>query len=145
MIRGMRQRLIGLAVLAVTFIAGGVAGAAVRELTADDPPAVQRVRSDDDRDNDRNRRRFPYEYLEVTPEQRTQLEAVFEHNREAMSAVWSEYKPRYEAVVDSTRAAVNRVLTPEQRQKFEEYRDRKNQNRRESSERSDGDRDGAKP
>lgn len=123
--RTNRQRLIGLTVLLVTFLAGGFAGAAIREVTADPPPA--REDRQDARDSERrgNDRRFPFDHLGIEGEQRAQIEALFERNHEATSAVWQEYKPRFDAIVDSTRAELNRMLTPEQREKFAEYRKRR--------------------
>ena len=136
--RTNKQRLVGLSVLAVTFLGGGLAGAAIREVTADPPSASegrQEGRDSERRDNDR---RFPFEYLEIEGEQRARIEALFERNHEATSAVWHEYKPRFDAIVDSTRAELNRMLTPEQREKFSEYRKRRREQRSERPDSSRG-------
>lgn len=129
-----RQRLIGLAVLVVTFLAGGFAGAAIRVVTADPPPARQDRDGDRD-DDDRRERRFPYEYLGIAGEQRAEIEDVFERYHQAQQEVWQEVKPRFDAIVDSTRAEVNRLLTPEQRDRFSEYRKRRRE--RQSSEQAE--------
>ncbi len=133
-----RQRWVGLVVLALTFVAGGIAGYAIRQVTAVEKPTATRD-SGENRDNDRRSRRFPYELLNVGPEQRAQIEAVFERRRAEMAAVWGEYEPRMDAIVDSTRAEVDQLLTPEQRQAYEEYRKKRREQR--SSERGDNDRD----
>ncbi|HEX6323492.1 MAG TPA: hypothetical protein VFZ36_07190 [Vicinamibacterales bacterium] len=135
--RTNRQRLIGLAVLVVTFLAGGVAGAAIREVTADPTPARE-ARSDGRDSERRGERRFPFEYLGIEGEQRAQIEALFDRNQAATSAVWQEYKPRFDAIVDSTRAELNRLLTPEQREKFTEYRKRRRERQSESSDSTRG-------
>lgn len=137
--RTNKQRLVGLVVLVVTFLAGGFAGAAVREVTADPAPARQAGEEGRDGDSRRdNDRRFPFEHLGIEGEQRAEIEALFERNQEAQSAVWHEYKPRFEAIVDSTRAELNRLLTPEQREKFSEYRKRRREQRSEHADSSRG-------
>lgn len=131
MIGRTKQRWVGIAVLAVTFLAGGVAGMAVRELTADPAPRADRAGTEARRDdgNSSNRRRFPYEVLGIEGEQRAQIEAVFERRRTEMSALWHDYQPRMDAVVDSTRAEVHRLLTPEQQEKYDEYRKQRREQR----------------
>lgn len=137
--RTNKQRLVGLIVLVVTFLAGGFTGAAVRELTADPAPVRQDQADGRDGDSRRdNERRFPFDYLGIEGEQRAEIEALFERNQEAQSAVWHEYKPRFEEIVDSTRAELNRMLTPEQREKFSDYRKRRHEQR---SEHPDSSRD----
>jgi Spy/CpxP family protein refolding chaperone len=133
--RSGKQRWIGLAVLAVTFLAGGIAGAAVREVMADDPPQQQRS---GEREGGR-RRGFPYDALSVTAEQRPVIEAVLERRRLEMDSVWREYEPRMDAIVDSTRTEINQVLTAEQQQKFEELRAKRRQMNKEHDSEKDGD------
>lgn len=135
-----KQRWLGITVLVVTFLAGGVVGAAVRELTAEAGPVVaadRTARSDDDDRERRERRRFPYAVLGVEGEQRARIEAALEQGRDNMAALWNEYEPRMKAVVDSTRATVDSLLTPEQRQKYAEYRERRRQRQQQHDERSD--------
>jgi Spy/CpxP family protein refolding chaperone len=133
--RSGKQRWIGLAVLAVTFLAGGIAGAAVREVTADDPPPQQHS---GDREGGR-RHGFPYDALGVTAEQRPEIEAILERGRQEMDAVWREYKPVMDAIVDSTRAEVNQVLTADQKQKYESMRAKRRQMNRERDDEKIGD------
>jgi Spy/CpxP family protein refolding chaperone len=141
MIGHSRQRWVGVAVLAATFLAGGIAGAAVRASTANPTPAVNAQRGEDQQRDENNRRRFPYEHLGIEGEQRAQLEALFERRRDELSALWHEYEPRMDAVVDSTRAEMHRLLTPEQIQAYDEYRKQRKQ--RQDSARSGSDRDNA--
>lgn len=142
MIAGAKQRWVGVAVLAVTFLAGGVAGMAVRELIADPAPRVDTQSGNDDRRTDNNRRsRFPYDLLGIEGEQRAQLEALFERRRDEMSALWHEYEPRMDAVVDSARAEMNRLLTPEQKAAYDEYRKERRRQQNEGDEQSGNERD----
>ena len=124
----LKQRWVGVVVLVMTFLAGGVAGAAMRQVVAEREPVRAQQGRDDGR-GDRHRK-FPYEQLGVTGEQRTRIEAVFERHRAQMDALWKEYEPRFDQVVDSTRAGINSVLTVEQREKFEEYRARRREENR---------------
>ena len=133
--RSGKQRWIGLAVLVVTFLAGGTAGFAVREVTADDPPPQPHS---GDRESGR-RRGFPYEALSVTAQQRPVIESVLERRKQEMDKVWREYEPRMDAIVDSTRTEINQVLTSEQRQKFEELRAKRRQMNKERDGEKDGD------
>jgi len=133
--RSGKQRWIGLGVLAMTFLAGGIAGAAIREVTADDPPPQQHG---GDRESGR-RRGFPYEALGVTAEQRPVIESVLERRRQEMDSVWRETEPIMDAIVDSTRAEINQVLTAEQKQKFEEIRAKRRQMNKERAGEKDAD------
>jgi Spy/CpxP family protein refolding chaperone len=137
----VKQRWVGVVVLVLTFMAGGIAGAAMRSVVAEREPE----RADQTRDGDRQdrHRKFPYELLGVSDEQRTQIEAVFEQHRAQMDALWREYQPRFDQVVDSTRAGVNAVLTVEQRQKFEELRARRREMNKEQERRQQDEGNGS--
>jgi Spy/CpxP family protein refolding chaperone len=140
---GAKQRWLGITVLVTTFLAGGVAGAAVRQVTASSEAAKVKATaaSDDDDRNRRERRRFPYDELGVGEEQRAQIEAALEQGRDNMAALWHEYEPRMDSVVDSTRARIDALLTPEQRQKYADYRQRRRQHQRDQESRPDSGRE----
>lgn len=109
-----RMRVLGVALLAATFIAGALAGAAVdRVLSADEPERVER-----DRDGDRGRS-YIIEQVEMSEEQRSTIELILEERSERMRAVWREVEPRMDAVTDSARMEIMEVLTPEQRAEYE--------------------------
>jgi Spy/CpxP family protein refolding chaperone len=65
----------------------------------------------------RPERRGPdlFERLNLTPEQKTQVDAIMERRRVEMDAFWKEHGPTLRAIYDSTRAEIRTVLTPEQR------------------------------
>lgn len=57
--------------------------------------------------------------LGVTPEQRALIDPILVETRERMSAVYDRFRPEWQTVVDSARARIEAVLTPQQ---VEQYR-----------------------
>ncbi len=109
--RGTRVRAVGLGVLAVTFVVGLLAGAAI--MRAFDA-------GDDRRDQDDDRRRgYVFEQLDLTDEQRARIDSVLEVRHAQVDAFWDSAGPRLREIVDSTRAGIKDVLTPEQRDEYE--------------------------
>ncbi len=128
--RGTRVRAVGLGVLAVAFVMGvavGVAG--TRVLGADDGDRDRR------RDDDGRRGGYVFEKLDLTETQRAQIDSVLEVRRMQVEAFWDTAGPRMREIVDSTRAGIEDVLTPEQRDEYErllkEARDRRRDDDRE--------------
>lgn len=133
-----RSRWIGLAVLIATFIVGTLAGAAtVRVVSAREPMRVEA-----DADSTTHAHAW-LDQLDLTPQQRQQAEAVLERRRAQMDAFWKEHRPELHAIVDSARAEIRALLTPEQRAKEDSLR----AERKRESERRDHDRrgDGGRP
>lgn len=121
-----RTRLLGAGLLAGVFVAGGLAGAAlnqVRDVSADSAQPAEHAR---DERPDRPCR-VPFGYLNLTTEQRTRIDGVFERRRQQLDAFWKDNGPRYEMIVDSTRAEFRTVLTPEQLAEYERRRDEQHQ------------------
>jgi Spy/CpxP family protein refolding chaperone len=107
-----RTRLVGFALIAVTFLVGALAGAAFeRVLSADairrDVPAAE------------DRRGHLIDQVDLRPEQRAAIDAILERRSERMKAAWSEISPRMEAITDSARVEIMTVLTAEQRADYE--------------------------
>jgi Spy/CpxP family protein refolding chaperone len=126
-----RMRLLGFALIAVTFLVGGMAGAAFdRVLTTDakgEAPAEGRAHVIDQ--------------VAMTPEQRAAIDAILERRSERMQTAWAEISPRLEAITDSARAEIMAVLTPEQRAEYErrlEERIRERERKRAEEEARDG-------
>jgi Spy/CpxP family protein refolding chaperone len=71
----------------------------------------------------RARQRFASE-LGLTPAQETQVDSIMARGMSIRRALEDSMRPRVRAQLDSTRAQIERVLTPEQRQKFESWRAR---------------------
>jgi hypothetical protein len=106
-----RMRLLGFVLIAVTFLVGGMAGAAVdRVLTAD---TVRRAAPADEG------RGHVIDQVPMTAEQRATIDGILERRSERMKAAWSEISPRLEAITDSARMEIMTVLTPEQRADYE--------------------------
>jgi hypothetical protein len=107
-----RTRLIGFALIVVTFLVGGLAGAAFdRVLTAES------VRRDVPRADER--RGHIIDEVEMRPDQRAAIDVILERRSERMKAAWSEISPRLEAITDSARMEIMAILTPEQRAEYE--------------------------
>jgi Spy/CpxP family protein refolding chaperone len=107
-----RTRLVGFALIAVTFLVGGLAGAAFdRVLTAES------VRRDAPRGEER--RGHIIDQVDMHSEQRAAIDVILERRSERMKAAWSEISPRLEAITDSARLEIMAVLTPEQRAEYE--------------------------
>jgi Spy/CpxP family protein refolding chaperone len=56
--------------------------------------------------------------LDLTAEQRAQIEKILRARTERMDRVWGDIGPRVRKEMDATNAEIERVLTPEQREKF---------------------------
>jgi Spy/CpxP family protein refolding chaperone len=115
-----RTRLAAAAVLVATFGLGGLAGAVLGRAGLDaprdhpaglcggglgqggQPPLLQ--------------------HLDLTPQQRPQLEAVVARWHPQMQALWQEFQPRITAVMDSARAEMDQILTAPQRARRDSLR-----------------------
>jgi Spy/CpxP family protein refolding chaperone len=102
-------------------MAGAVAGVALQQTVfADEPPPPQQTR---DRDGDERRpRRDPYEGLNLSPEQRADIDSIIGDGRSQVEAFWREHGPVLEAIRDSTRGRIDRIFTPEQRAELDRRR-----------------------
>src|SRR5690606_6057184 len=119
-----KTRLLGAGLLVGVFVAGGLAGAAMNQVRGATGADAAVADSADGRDERQDRPcRMPFAYLNLTPEQRTRVDAVFERRREQLDAFWKDNGPRYEMIVDSTRAEFRSVLTPEQLAEYDRRRD----------------------
>lgn len=111
-----RTRLVGFGVLVATFLVGALAGAAVERVVS---AAEAEPRRAGERDDDRHRRSYVIDRIEMAPEQRATIDAILERRSERMRAVWQEVEPRLDAITDSARAEIMETLTPEQRAEYE--------------------------
>jgi Spy/CpxP family protein refolding chaperone len=123
-----RTRLTGMALLAVTFVVGALAGTAFgRVLKAGEPapgsPAAAECRGE----------RGPhhiFDELDLTPEQRTRIDEIMARGRVRTDSLWKTEGTRIRAAVDSTRAEIRAVLTPAQRTEYDALREKRDQERR---------------
>lgn len=102
-----RARIISVLVLLMTFLVGGLAGAAtMRVVASDGPPRHERGPRGPER---------MFERLQLTPEQQVQARAILEQGRVEMEAFWKAHGPTMRAITDTTRARLRAIMTPEQR------------------------------
>lgn len=115
-----RTRLTGMALLIVTFAAGMLAGTAFnRVLEAREPQAA--ARSDCARGG-----RGPHSILgelDLSPEQRARVDSIMARRRQRTDSLWQADGQRIRAAVDSARAEIRSVLTPEQAAEYERLRE----------------------
>lgn len=116
MVTARRARLTGLLVLAIMFMVGALTGAATMRVAEGDRSGP--------RESAESRERRPdlFERLELTPEQKAQVDAIMERRREELESFWTEHGPLLRAITDSARAEMRAVLTPEQRTIEEQFR-----------------------
>lgn len=135
--KSARTRLFTVAVLIAVLGAGIVLGMAMRP---NGPAAVADTASAAQATDSAGRRHRPPIYMQLnpTPEQKEKLDSLLQQNREAMRALTKEfheefdprydslrqeyeekYGPRYDSLIASTRAAIRKVLTPEQVEKYD--------------------------
>ena len=60
--------------------------------------------------------------LDLTDAQEKQIRTILERRHQRMNAQWEAMRPRMDAEIQQTNAEIERVLTPEQREKFKELR-----------------------
>jgi Spy/CpxP family protein refolding chaperone len=115
MVTAKRARLTGLMVVAVMFAVGALTGAATMRVAATDRTEVKET------ERKREPRPSLWETLELTPVQREQVDAIMERRRGEVESFWNEHGPQLRAVMDSARADVRELLTPEQRELEEKF------------------------
>lgn len=130
-----RMRALAVASLLVTFLAGGLVGAAVERARGG-----ERWSERPGAGIERGPRRGPPpifeaggpldERLGLTPAQRDTIRRIVERDRARADSLLREMRPRLRARFDSTTAAVEAVLTPEQRDEFRRFREEQRERRR---------------
>ncbi|MBR9990334.1 MAG: hypothetical protein KFH98_11295 [Gemmatimonadetes bacterium] len=113
MVTAKRARMMGVLVLAIMFSVGALTGAATMRVTTAEETRTQQGET---------RRPDLFETLELTGEQRTQVDAIMERRRDEVDAFWKEHGPELRAIMDSVRAEIRTVLTPEQQALEEAFR-----------------------
>jgi Spy/CpxP family protein refolding chaperone len=135
MVTPRRARITGLIMLAIMFAVGALAGAAtMRVVDAEEAPKLKRIQPTPQPPNLLDR-------LELTSEQKPQIEAILERRRAEMEEFWDTHRPTLRAITDSARAEMRAVLTPEQRELETQFMEE----RRKHAEKRDRDRRGRHP
>ena len=68
--------------------------------------------------------------LDMTAEQKTQVSAILEAQRDAIRSLDAEMRPRFQEIRRSIRGEIRKILTPEQQEKFEEMERKMERKRR---------------
>ena len=120
MIGSVKGKLLVLGVFVLGIGIGGI-GTYEYQTRIREPIEVQNNnRGQRERRAQRDVRRF-HDYLELTEEQRVQVNALLEENRERFRALQDKTRPEFEALQDETRGRIRALLTLEQQQKYDEY------------------------
>jgi len=116
-----QARLLGIALLAATFVIGGLAGAAAVRLSSsrETTAAAQHAEERSPRERDHG---SVLDQLDLTPEQCERIQAVLERRRRQTEAFWDEHGPALRAIVDSAHAEIRALLTPDQRAEYDRLR-----------------------
>jgi Spy/CpxP family protein refolding chaperone len=130
-----RMRIAGMALLAVTFAVGMLAGTAFgRVLTAREPDAAAAAAECE-------QKRGPhhiFDELDLTPGQRTRIDGIMARRRERTDSLWQTDGTRIRAAVDSTRAEIRAVLTPDQAAEYDRLREERDEKKRREREAAGG-------
>jgi Spy/CpxP family protein refolding chaperone len=105
--------------VALIFLAGGVTGAGVRSMWKQPRHPSPPVRNGEDFANHIFNRMK--ERLQLTPEQIARIEPVFRKGIEDVRAIQDRSVKEVEAAVKRNHKELSNLLTPEQRQKLEEW------------------------
>ncbi|MEA2338418.1 MAG: motif family protein [Thermoanaerobaculia bacterium] len=68
--------------------------------------------------------------LQLTPQQKTQVQQIIEKHRAKIDAMMSNVRPQVRAELDATNKEIETILTPEQKTKFADLRMRVGNRRR---------------
>lgn len=121
-----RTRLTGMALLIITFAAGMLAGTAFNRVLSAREPAGQAAR---ECEYDRGPHSI-FDQLDLTPVQRARVDSIMARRRERTDRLWQQDGQRIRAAVDSARAEIRTVLTPQQAAEYDRLREQHEQERK---------------
>jgi hypothetical protein len=67
--------------------------------------------------------------LHLNPQQKTEIQQIIENHRKRIDGLWTSVRPQVRQELDAANAEIEKVLTPEQREKFSKMRMRTLQHR----------------
>lgn len=119
-----RIRLKGLALLALAFVAGGMAGAAVEHLRTSEPETFGPITRPGGPTPPMQRGPGSivppvFDRLDLTERQRGEIRRILEESRPTTDSLLAEVMPRLRSITDSVRREIRAVLTEEQRERLE--------------------------
>lgn len=121
---GKNARLLGTALLIITFIAGALAGAAVIEVVKAERPERGRVERGGGGPMRGGPRRLLLDdqfskELGLTDQQRTQITQILDRRDAEAKKMWDQFEPRLHAFGKQVHDEIEKVLTPEQQKKLD--------------------------
>jgi Spy/CpxP family protein refolding chaperone len=101
-------------------VVGGLVGAAASRVLEARPaaPAGEQATGDACEQKDRDL----LASLDLSPPQRERIDEILARRRQQADAFWQDAGPRLHELMDSTRAEIRTVLTPEQRAEYDRLR-----------------------
>lgn len=108
--------------LAIVLLLGGVSGAALdRAFVRKATTSEREARRDGEGRRDRRQGYLNWlsSELDLTTEQRTQVQTIVEGYHEQVSALWRETNPRFQSMKSQVRAEIREVLDAEQKAKYQ--------------------------
>ena len=134
----------GMAILALTLIAGVAAGFAMDRAVLGPRDSDRTAQRSNDRDGGRRGGRYEsmlYDRLDLSVEQRARIDSILERGRRETDAYWDRVEPQLRAIVDSMRADIRSTLTEAQRARYDSLRAERRKSRERERE-GEGDRRG---
>lgn len=117
---GKNARLLGTALLVITFVAGALAGAAVIHVVSAERPRNERA-APPMRGGPRRLlldEQFSKE-LGLSAAQRTQIKSILDRRDEQAKKMWQQFEPRLHEFGRQVHDEIQHVLTPEQQKKLD--------------------------
>ncbi len=111
-----RTRRTAVLVLLAVFLVGGMVGWVLEEIVDDrDWPSLEVEHDDDDAEEAFLKR------LGLSAEQYRTADRLLDEREDRLEAYWSGRIPEIEALVDSTRQEIRKLLTPEQQAAYDRW------------------------
>ncbi len=117
MTEGLRTQLVTALVLGLVFAAGAVVGAAVDRSVFQAAEIASAESTDDDKDSDSAR--WIIDRVDLSAEQRTQVDSVLDDFRQDVSDLYAEIRPVYWEKVEEAREAIRAVLNDQQQARYD--------------------------
>lgn len=121
---GKNARMIGTALLVITFVAGALAGAAVIRVVSAESRDEKALSAPQPRPMRGSSRRLLLDdafarEIGLTTEQRTKLKSIFDRRDVEAKQMWDSFEPQLKQFGQQVHAEVREVLTPEQQAQFD--------------------------
>lgn len=136
MTEGLRPQFVTALVLGLVFAAGAVVGAAVDRSVFQSAEIASAESTDDDEDSDSAR--WIIDRVNLSAEQRTQVDSVLDDFRQDVWDLYAEIRPAYWEKVEEAREAIREVLNDQQRTRYDSLLDESDRRRSRSDSAGEG-------